>query len=86
MDFLDLLVQLLPIIITTLIGTVGFAGAVWVFINKASARIAKVSTAINIATQDKKLTGDEINDIIDSFSGDLDKAKDAIRSETIESV
>ena len=83
MDLVDLILQFLPFLVTTLIGAVSVALTGWVAIHKGSARLAKISTAIAIATQDNKLTGDEINEIIDSFKGDLDKAKDEIRNRSL---
>lgn len=81
---LDLLISILPLVITALVGAGGTVLVVWKFINIASGRIAKVATAVNIATKDNLLTGDEVNEIIDSFKGDLDGAKEAIRDKTIQ--
>lgn len=80
----DLLISIAPVIITAIVSTGGIAFVGWKFLNKASGRIAKITTAIHLATNDGKLTGDEINAIIDSFKGDLDKAKAEIRQRTIE--
>lgn len=84
MDFVDLIKQILPFLVTTLIGAVPVAAAAWKAINNATARGAKITTAIAVATKDNKLTGDEINDIIDSFKGDLEGAKNEIRSRSMQ--
>ncbi len=83
MDFADLIKQILPFLVTTLIGAVPVAAAAWKAVNNASARGAKITTAIAVATKDNTLTGDEINDIIDSFKGNLVKAKDEIRNRSL---
>ena len=79
----DLILQFLPFLVTTLIGAVTVALTAWKAIHRGSARGAKIFTAIAVATKDNKLTGDEIVNIIDSFKGDLAKAKDEIRTRSM---